>query len=150
MPVAVCNNSKKELFVLDADKRCISVFKQTGYGRMIQEALALYNEGRYIESIGPWRNILRANANFLQAHIGLGKAYMQMKDYRTAMAYFRVGKDREDYATAKGFLIDGWIKTHFYGIVSVLTVVFLAIYYYNLLAAGWQWLRKRQAGRAKG
>ncbi|MBR3038195.1 MAG: hypothetical protein IKI52_05775 [Clostridia bacterium] len=88
------------LYVLDAEKNTITEFVLTDFGREIHEAIALYNQGLYIESIVPWEKVIRHNSNYLPGYTGLGKAYYQMHDYKTAMYYFRLAGDRENYSLA--------------------------------------------------
>lgn len=88
------------LYVLDAEKNTITEFVLTDFGREIHEAIALYNQGLYIESIVPWEKVIRHNSNYLPGYTGLGKAYYQMHDYKTAMYYFRLAGDRQNYSLA--------------------------------------------------
>ena len=88
------------LYVLDAEKNTITEFVLTDFGREIHEAIALYNQGLYIESIVPWEKVIRHNSNYLPGYTGLGKAYYQMYDYKTAMYYFRLAGDRQNYSLA--------------------------------------------------
>jgi hypothetical protein len=62
--------------------------------------MKLYNEGRYNEDIEPWENVIRADANYLLAYVGLGKAYYQLGDYEQSMYYFKLAGDRQGYSDA--------------------------------------------------
>lgn len=132
-PSAIECNSRKEIMVLDSQKNSITVFKQTAYGQVLQEALEMYNDGLYVESIDQWNEVLRENANLLSAHIGLGKAYMQLGDYREAMQYFKVGEAKDEYAVAKGRLLGEWVEDHFSLLALIVVVLFLFIYAYDFL-----------------
>ena len=89
-----------DLYVLDADKDTITEFKLTDFGTLVRSAIALYDAGLYRESIEPWLEVIRHNSNYLLAYTGLGKAYYQLKDYDTAMYYFRLANDRANYSLA--------------------------------------------------
>lgn len=89
-----------DLYVLDADKDTITEFKLTDFGTLVRDAIALYDAGLYRESIEPWLEVIRHNSNYLLAYTGLGKAYYQLKDYDTAMYYFRLANDRANYSLA--------------------------------------------------
>ena len=93
----------------------------------------MYNDGLYVESIDQWNEVLRENANLLSAHVGLGKAYMQLGDYREAMQYFKVGEAKDEYAVAKGRLIGEWVEDHFSLIALIVVILFLFIYAYDFL-----------------
>ena len=88
------------LYVLDAEKNTITEFVLTDFGKEIHEALTLYNQGLYTESIAPWQQVIHHNTNYLPAYSGLGKAYYQMRDYATAMYYFKLAGDRQNYSLA--------------------------------------------------
>lgn len=89
-----------KLYVLDADKDTITEFTLTDFGALVREAINLYDAGLYLESIEPWKEVIRHNSNYLLAYTGLGKAYYQLKDYSTAMYYYRLANDRSNYSLA--------------------------------------------------
>lgn len=91
---------EEKLYVLDADKDTITEFTLTDFGSLVRNAIALYDAGLYQESIEPWLEVIRHNSNYLLAYTGLGKAYYQLKDYDTAMYYFRLANDRANYSLA--------------------------------------------------
>ncbi len=88
------------LYVLDAEKNTITEFVMTDFGREIHAAITYYNQGLYTESIAPWQQVIHHNTNYLPAYTGLGKAYYQMRDYATAMYYFKLAGDRQNYSLA--------------------------------------------------
>ena len=130
-PVSIESDSKNSLLVLDAGKKTVTVMEQTFYGEMIRSANYLYNEGRYQESIEPWMEVLRMNANYTQAYVGLGKAYISMGEYEKAMEYFELGKDREGYGEAKGLLRDQILRENFALVAAVVIVLLVAILAYE-------------------
>ena len=90
----------EDLYVLDAEKNTITEFELTDFGRKIREAITLYNQGLYVESIEPWLQVVKHNSNYLSGYTGLGKAYYQLGDYETAMYYFKLAGDRQNYSLA--------------------------------------------------
>ncbi len=142
-PVALESNSRNELLVLDAGKNCLSVFTQTSYGQTLQQALALYRDGQYAECIDLWQDLLRKNANLFSAHIGMGKAYMQLGEYTTAMEYFKNAMDQDDYALAKAARQEQWLNRNFATVAIVVIAVFLLVYFYEPLARGVRYLWRR-------
>lgn len=127
LPVSLECDSNNSLLVLDAGKNTITVMEQTFYGKMIRSANYLYNQGLYQESIEPWMEVLRMNANYTQAYVGLGKAYISMGEYEQAMEYFKLGNDQEGYAEAKALLRDEMIRANFgyvaFGVILVLIFI---------------------------
>ena len=130
-PVGIESDSENSLLVLDAGKNTITVMEQTFYGKMIRSANYLYGQGRYQESIEPWMEVLRMNANYTQAYTGLGKAYISMGEYEQAMEYFKLGKDKEGYAEAKAALRDEMIRENFAIVVAVVVIVLIFILFYE-------------------
>lgn len=98
-PVSIIEVNEK-LYVMDADKNTVTEFELTEFGSLVRQATALYDAGLYLESIEPWQEVARHDANFLLAYTGLGKAYYQLKDYDTAMYYFRLNGSRSNYSLA--------------------------------------------------
>ena len=130
-PVSIESDNDNNLLILDKGKNNITVMEQTFYGQMIRSANKLYNEGLYEESITPWMEVLRMNANYTQAYMGLGKAYMSMGDYEKAMEYFKLGKDPEGYGEAKAALRDQKIRENFAVFAAIAVVVLLGILFYE-------------------
>ena len=130
-PVGLESDSDNNLLVLDAGKNTITVMEQTFYGRMVRSANYLYGQGRYQESIEPWMEVLRMNANYTQAYTGLGKAYISMGEYEKAMEYFKLGKDKEGYAEAKAALRDESIRENFAVVVAVVVCLLIFILFYE-------------------
>ncbi len=131
LPLAIESNSENDILVLDARKNTITVMEQTYYGEMIREALFLYNEGLYEEALDPWMEVLRMNANYNMAYIGIGKAYMNMKNYDEAMYYFKLAGDKDNYAAAKSQLRKQSLQENFAGIALVVVLIMLIILCYD-------------------
>ncbi|MBO5197263.1 MAG: hypothetical protein J6B85_01895 [Lachnospiraceae bacterium] len=150
LPVAIENNSRNEILVLDSKKNTITVMEQTYYGQMIREAIFLHNDGRYEEALEPWFEVLRMNANYYIAYIGIGKAYMNMGDYEQAQYYFKLGGDEENYSEAKAKLRAENLKENFAAVAAVVVLVMIFIMGYDgikkyaVLAVGA--LKKRRKG----
>lgn len=125
-PVSIESDSKNGLLVLDTKKNSLTIMEQTFYGQMIRSANYLYNEGLYYESIEPWMEVLRMNANYTQAYMGLGKAYVSLGEYEKAMEYFKLGDDQSGYAEAKAALRDEKIRANF-GLVAGVVIFLLFV-----------------------
>lgn len=132
-PVSLESDSNNNLLVLDAKKLTITVMTQTLYGEKIREANNLYNEGRYVESVDYWEEVLLMNPNFTRAYVGMGKASLAMDDeqametfgtgkYEYAMDLFKLGKDQDGYAEAKAGLRDEIVRANF-GLVAAVVIL---------------------------
>ena len=96
--VAIDVDSHGNLYVLDRDKALVQRFTVTDYANLVHEGLALYQEGRYAESRGPWEQVLQLNSMFDYAHMGLGRAYYKLEMYEEALQASRRGGDKEGYS----------------------------------------------------
>ena len=71
------------------------------------------------------------NANYTQAYMGLGKAYMSMGDYAKAMDYFKLGKDPAGYGEAKAALRDQKIRENFALFAAAVAIILVGILFYE-------------------
>lgn len=130
-PVALETNSESDLLVLDETKATLTVMQLTYYGEMIREANYLYNQGMHIESLDSWNEVIRMNANYYLAYVGMGKAYMSMGDYETAMECFKLGQDHEHYGEAKAAMRNEIIRDWFAVIAAAVVVGMVVILGYD-------------------
>ena len=105
-----------DLMCLDENEASITVFTPTEYGNLIYQASNQYLKGDYDGSADTWRQVLRLNANYNLAFIGIGRALMRQEQYKEAMDYFQMAHDRENYGRAyryyRKILVEeniGWI-----------------------------------------
>ena len=141
-PVSIESDSENNLLVLDAKKLTITVMTQTLYGEKIREANNLYNEGRYIESVNYWEEVLLMNPNFTRAYVGMGKACLAMDNeqsqemfqtgkYEQAMDFFMMGKNQDGYAEAKAGLRDEIVRANFGLVAAVVILAMISILGYD-------------------
>jgi len=76
------------VYILDGVKNSLTVYKLTEFGYLVNEAMDLFDSGRYIESRGPWEEILRRDANYYMAYIGMGNALLASGEFEEALKYF--------------------------------------------------------------
>ena len=78
-----------DLMVLDENESSITVFTPTEYGNLIYKANDEYLKGDYDGSADTWREVLKLNANYNSAFIGIyGRAY---RYYRKILVEKNVG-----------------------------------------------------------
>ncbi len=90
----------EQYLVLDSTKGTITVLSYTSYAEQVKEAVMLYNDGKYIESVSLWEDVLKENSNLSLAYKGIGKARLQQGKYEEAMEYLGKSNDRQSYSTA--------------------------------------------------
>lgn len=124
--VAAVESYKGKVYVLDSRKNNITIFGQTEFGGIVQNAIYLFNEGLYDEAKGPWEEVLRRDANYWLAYIGLGNAFLNQGDYETALDYF-YRNSRAGYNRAfKSYRIEV-IRANFTWVMCVVIVLILAL-----------------------
>ena len=119
-----------DLICLDENEASITVFTPTEYGNLIYQASNQYLKGDYDGSADTWREVLKLNANYNLAFIGIGRALMRQEQYGEAMEYFKMAHDRENYGRAYRYyrkqLVEqniGWIVAG----VACLLIIPLAV-----------------------
>ena len=109
-----------DLFALDENEASITVFTPTEYGRLIYQASDQYLSGDYDGSADSWREVLKLNANYNLAFIGIGRSLMRQENFKEAMDYFKMGYDRENYGRAYRYYRKTMIEENIVWIVVVL------------------------------
>lgn len=124
--VAAVESYNGKVYVLDSRKNNITVFGQTEFGGIVQNAIYLFNEGLYDEAKGPWEEVLRRDSNYWLAYIGLGNAYLNQGDYATALDYF-YRNSRGGYNRAfKSFRIE-FIRANFTWMMLIIIAVIVLL-----------------------
>ncbi len=115
----------KDLFVLDQNEGNITVFKPTEYGKLIYEASEAYLTGDYDGSAEKWYDVLKLNANYNLAFIGIGRSLLRQDNYLEAMEYFKMAKDRDNYGRAFRLYRKEWVEENIGWVVILLAVVMI-------------------------
>ncbi len=99
LPVAISTYNNK-LYVLDSETGSVTVFSLTEYGKTIHHAIAMYSTEKQSEVIAPWQEVLKLNANYDLAYVGIGNVLLNQGKYAEAMEYFELGHDSTQYNAA--------------------------------------------------
>ena len=121
-PSAIEVDSDGKLYILDSELSNITIFEQTEYAATVHEALYLFQEGFYIESHEPWKEVLRKNTLFDYAHRGSGKAFYRLEEYSEALQSARLGGDYRGYSDAFWELRNDWLRENMINIFLVIMV----------------------------
>ena len=76
-----------KIIVLDSGIGGLHIFEPTDFALNVRAALSLYNKGLYVESEEHWKAILKQDAYYELANIGMGKIRERTGDYAAAMKY---------------------------------------------------------------
>ena len=114
-----------DLFVLDQLENSVTVFTPTEYGNKIYDAIRKYQKGEYDDSADIWREVLKENANYPMAFRGIGRTVFRQNDYESAMEYFKMAHDRENYGRVFKLYRKEWIEKNIGWIFGGMAVILL-------------------------
>jgi len=114
------------LFVLDQVRNFIQIFEPTAPQLMLYEAMALYQEGLYLESQAIFREMLVFNSASFLGHLYMGRIYMQLLDYERAAHHFRIANVVDLYSRAYWEIRNAWLQSNMtYILLGILISIFL-------------------------
>ncbi|MDZ4196458.1 MAG: hypothetical protein U1C51_04315 [Candidatus Izemoplasmatales bacterium] len=128
---AIAIDTNNNLYVLDdhSSRNSIQVFRQTPFAAQVHEALDLYNQARYIESIDVWNEVLRYNSMLDMAYRGKGLGHLMNEEYELALELFKIAHDKEHYSEALWELRNLWMMDHMsellYGLFGIIVLLVL-------------------------
>ncbi len=115
----------RDLIVLDQNEGDITLFTPTEYGNLIYDASDDYLRGDYDGSAVKWEEVLKHNANYNLAFIGIGRSLMRQEKFEEAMEYFEMAHDRDNYGRAFRQWRKIWVEENIGWLVIVLAVVMI-------------------------
>lgn len=118
-PVTV-ESSGNRVFVLDHDLGTITEFAPTKFGSLVNEANGLYSIGKHEKAAALWKQVLKLDANYEMAYVGIGKSMLRQGEYKQAMTYLKLGNDREYYSKALTKYRREYMRENFGTIMTVL------------------------------
>lgn len=124
---AIAVDQNDRIYVLDTAAGEIQVFEQTEFTDLVHQSLVLYQKGAYTQSKEPLTEVIRMNGLFDYANQAMGQALYQEEDYKEAMRYFRLAKDKPGYSDAFWEVRNEWLTgnlvTAFLIILAIVIVV---------------------------
>lgn len=115
----------RDLIVLDQNEADITIFTPTEYGNLIYDACDEYLRGDYDGSAELWEEVLKHNANYNLAFIGIGRSLMRQDKFEEAMDYFEMAHDRDNYGRAFRQWRKIWVEENIGWVVIVLAVAMI-------------------------
>lgn len=120
-PVALDVINGKHI-VLDMKKGNLTVFGVSEFGEKVHTAVDVFNSGNYDAALEPWEEVLKYNANYDFAHVGIGKVYYNLRNFEKAKEHFYLAEDRGNYSKAFREYRSELIKKNF-GIIVVIIIL---------------------------
>lgn len=121
-PQAIALNGD-DLLVLDSGKKNVTVFRLTPYGRLVMDSQYKTYNGDYLGAKEGWEEVLSLDNTNQQAYLGLSKAALAEKDYKTAMAFAEKGRSYDTYDQAWQIYRRELILNNFAWIFPLIVVV---------------------------
>ncbi len=125
MPTGIAWLGEK-LVVTDSTLKCAYILTPTDFGRIALEASEKYYHGQWDEALALNEQILKLNANYEVAYVGIGKNYLMKNEYKKAMEFFKLGNNRTYYSKAYNGYRGEVLKENF-GIVAVIFVTGISL-----------------------
>jgi hypothetical protein len=138
-PSAIANNSKNELFILDEENGAVQMFRLSEFGALVHKANQLTQDGRYEESEKPWQEVLRLNAYYTPAVLGLAKAAYKKGEFEKAERLFFEAGFVQGYSDAYWQIRLQWFQKHFGLLMNIVLIGGLALYLLNRFTRNTSW-----------
>lgn len=135
-PVAIDMNSKGEIYVLDSQESMLQAYRLSEFGAMVHEANRLTQEGSYLESEEPWKEVLRLNEQYLPAILGLAQVAYKKGDYEEAARLFKAAGNDTGYSESFWQIRLQWFHARFSFFATLLVVAAVLMFLVNRLARG--------------
>ena len=111
------------MLILDKTNDNITVYERTEYGDIIARALANQNSRQYDKAVEDWTEILKRNANFDAAYIGIGQSLYRSGKYEESLDYYKSAYDTDNYSTSYQEIRKEWISNYIWVLVLVVAAV---------------------------
>lgn len=113
----------EDILVLDKGYNNLVVFKPTAFGKNVNEAVRQYHLGNDEEAAAYWENVLRLDANYEVAYVGIGKSLLMEGENKEAMAYFKNGNNKKYYSKAFKRYRQEVLREYFGVIMTVIVLI---------------------------
>ncbi len=110
------------IYILDKNYGSVTVFEPTDYGRLINEAVKMQYERKYTQAFDTWSRILSYSSRNEAAYSGMGKALFSRGEYASAMRYFEMAQDTDNYARAFVKERRRWLNENFYLLIAAIVI----------------------------
>lgn len=126
--IAYFNDS---ILVLDKAYGMITCFNITDYGKLIESAIVADQNRDFDSALKNWNQVLKQNRNFDMAYTGIAEAFMRNGEYKSAMEYFKIARDTENYSVAFRQYRSEYVRENLIFIILILAAVIAVVYFVN-------------------
>lgn len=129
--VSAIESTENSIFILDSMKNNITVFNQTYFGKLVHNAIELYNSGEYEKSLELWKNVLVCDSGYISAYAGIASVYLMQENYSESMKYAKQAELTDIYNKAfEGFrndLLSENFGIIFFAAIFLIFLIFIII-----------------------
>lgn len=118
---------ESKILVLDSSLQSITIFEETEYGKLINEAVGLRYDGDETLAVEKWQQVLKLDENNELANTGIGKAYLTAGDNKLAMKYLKLGMNREYYSIAFRRYRNELLSENLSAVLSIVAVIIVGL-----------------------
>ncbi len=116
------------IYVLDGRNNDVTIYEETDFGATVHEAVEMFNEGLYEDSLDLWRDVLKRDGNYNMAYLAIGRALLNQDKYDESLEYFKLAFSDEDYDRAFEAKRQELLRQNFTLIVVILIIAVVAIF----------------------
>lgn len=139
-PVSIAMMGEK-ILVLDKGYNNLVIFKPTTFGENVNKAVMYYNIGDEEKSAEYWEKVLRLDANYEIAYVGIGKSLLAEGKNEEALTYFESGNSKLYYSKAFKRHRQDVLRENFGTIMTTIVLIPIAYFGFNIYRA----IRRRRA-----
>ncbi len=121
------------VYVLDGRNNDITIFEETLFGDYVHQAVKMYNEGLYEDSLELWQEVVKRDGNFNMAYEAIGRALLNQDKYEEAMKYFKVAFSDINYDRAFEANRQDMLRDNFTLIVIIILLAAAGLLTVNVL-----------------
>ena len=100
----------EKMLLLDNSAKSFTPYRRTKYGDILIQALSHQNKRQYDVAVEDWTEILKRNANYDAAYIGIGQSLYRSGQYEESITYFKAAYDTSNYEQSYKEIRKEWIS----------------------------------------
>jgi len=115
----------QDLLILDRQTGLITRLKPSTFARNIRKASILSTDGKYLEAMSLWQDVLKRDSSYELANLGMGKAYEGLEEFNLATSFYKKAYNRDFYSQAFSEVRSEYLRQHFLMFMISLAVLIL-------------------------
>lgn len=121
-------DEKYNIYVLDKERALIQIYYPTDYANKLHAANIDYNQGRYIESLEGWTEVMRMNSSAYMAHNGYAKTMFQLGEYEIAAEHYKLIQNRSLYSDCYFEIRSQWLRENMQNVLIVIIIIAIILF----------------------